>query len=149
VDTHTPQLLFFQFPKTLPLPRQADADADTNMNMSAKSMGDNRKRRLGSIHGCGLKELPGGFMGKILVFKSGKVKMTLGDVLFDVSSKNHRLLHGAFSFFFPFRMCSILTNYTGFSWLELHLSSGSCSDQYQGEALLRHRGYWKACNHNT
>ncbi|PAN06190.1 hypothetical protein PAHAL_1G245200 [Panicum hallii] len=86
VDTHTPQLLFFQFPKTLPLPRQADADADTNMNMSAKSMGDNRKRRLGSIHGCGLKELPGGFMGKILVFKSGKVKMTLGDVLFDVSA---------------------------------------------------------------
>nr|CAB3446701.1 unnamed protein product [Digitaria exilis] len=49
-------------------------------------MGDTRKRRLDPIHGCGLKELPGGFMGKILVYKSGKVKMTLGDVLFDVSA---------------------------------------------------------------
>jgi len=86
VDTHTPQLLFFQFPKTLPLPRQAYADADTNMNMNTKSMGDNRKRQLDSIHGCALKELPGGFMGKLLVFKSGKVKMRLGDLLFDVSA---------------------------------------------------------------
>ncbi|TKW39374.1 hypothetical protein SEVIR_1G175000v4 [Setaria viridis] len=82
----TPQLLFFQFPTTLPLPRQADPEAGTNMNMNAKSMGDNRKRRLDSIHGCGLKELPDGFMGKMLVYKSGKVKMTLGDVLFDVSA---------------------------------------------------------------
>jgi len=86
VDTHTPQLLFFQFPKTLPLPRQAYADADTNMNMNTKSMGDNRKRQLDSIHGCALKELPGGFKGKLLVFKSGKVKMRLGDLLFDVSA---------------------------------------------------------------
>jgi len=100
-------LLFFQFPKTLPLPRQAYADADTNMNMNTKSMGDNRKRQLDSIHGCALKELPGGFMGKLLVFKSGKVKMRLGDLLFDVSSKNHRLLHGAFSFFPPLHVLKI------------------------------------------
>uniref|UniRef100_A0A0A9HJX7 DNA binding protein n=1 Tax=Arundo donax TaxID=35708 RepID=A0A0A9HJX7_ARUDO len=33
-----------------------------------------------------MKELPGGLMGKILVYKSGKVKMTLGDALFDVSA---------------------------------------------------------------
>ncbi|CAN6272817.1 unnamed protein product [Urochloa humidicola] len=81
-----PQLLFFQFPTTLPLPRQADqvAETETDTHVNAKSMGDNRKRRLESIHG--LKELPGGFMGKILVYKSGKVKMTLGDVLFDVSA---------------------------------------------------------------
>ncbi|KAG2651194.1 hypothetical protein PVAP13_1NG251400, partial [Panicum virgatum] len=64
----------------------AYADADTNMNMNTKSMGDNRKRQLDSIHGCALKELPGGFMGKLLVFKSGKVKMRLGDLLFDVSA---------------------------------------------------------------
>jgi len=107
VDTHTPQLLFFQFPKTLPLPRQAYADADTNMNMNTKSMGDNRKRQLDSIHGCALKELPGGFMGKLLVFKSGKVKMRLGDLLLNESSKNHRLLHGAFSFFPPLHVLKI------------------------------------------
>lgn len=86
----TPQLLFFQLPTTLPLPRQGDRTAETetetDTNVNAKSMGDTRKRRLDPIHGCGLKELPGGFMGKILVYKSGKVKMTLGDVLFDVSS---------------------------------------------------------------
>ncbi|CAL4887664.1 unnamed protein product [Urochloa decumbens] len=84
----TPQLVFFQFPTTLPLPRQADrvAETETDTDVNAKSMGDNRKRRLDSIHDCGLKELPSGLMGKILVYKSGKVKMTLGDVLFDVSA---------------------------------------------------------------
>jgi hypothetical protein len=130
-------LLFFQLPTTLPLPRQTDPDADTNMNMNAKSMGGNRKRHLDSIHGCGLKELPDGFMGKMLVYKSGKVKMKLGDVLFDVSTKRHKLLHGAFCFFFLHGafyfffllvMRSKLTYCTGFSWLELHVSSGSCSD---------------------
>ncbi|CAN6278664.1 unnamed protein product [Urochloa humidicola] len=84
----TPQLLFFQFPTTLPLPRQSDrvAETETDTSVNAKSMGDNRKRRLDSVHDCGLKELPGGLMGKILVYKSGKVKMTIGDVLFDVSA---------------------------------------------------------------
>ncbi|CAL5058049.1 unnamed protein product [Urochloa decumbens] len=84
----TPQLVFFQFPTTLPLPRQADrvAETETDTNVNAISMGDNRKRRLDSIHDCGMRELPGGLMGKILVYKSGKVKMTLGDVLFDVSA---------------------------------------------------------------
>ncbi|RLN07290.1 uncharacterized protein C2845_PM11G05810 [Panicum miliaceum] len=109
VDTHTPQLLFFQFPKTLPLPRQADADADTNMNMNAKSMGDNRKRQLDSIHGCGLKELPDGFMGKILVFKSGKVKMTLGDVLFDVKTIDYCMVSAGSNCMFPQEVVAINT----------------------------------------
>ncbi|WVZ75247.1 hypothetical protein U9M48_023321 [Paspalum notatum var. saurae] len=88
----TPQLLFFQFPTSLPLPRQADpfaeteTETDTDEDVNEKSMGGNRKRRIVSIRGCGLKELPGGHMGKIRVYKSGKVKMTLGDVPFDVSA---------------------------------------------------------------
>lgn len=87
-----PQLLFFQFPTSLPLPRETDpaAETETNtiVNANTKSMGNYRKRMLDSVNACGLKELPGDLMGKILVYKSGKVKMTLGDVLFDVSSKN-------------------------------------------------------------
>ncbi|KAF0924947.1 hypothetical protein E2562_015017 [Oryza meyeriana var. granulata] len=58
------QLLFFQMPTSLPLPKQPDSVAET-------------------LPGSRLKELPGGFMGKILVYKSGKVKMKIGDTLFD------------------------------------------------------------------
>lgn len=88
-----PQLLFFQLPAFLPLPRQAEsvveADTDNNEDVNTegtKSKESGRKRRHQSIHGCKLKELPGGLMGKILVYKSGKVKMRLGDALFDVSA---------------------------------------------------------------
>ncbi|KAL6899862.1 hypothetical protein ACP4OV_006520 [Aristida adscensionis] len=83
------QLLFFQFPTSLPLQRQidptAETDTDTNVNVNAKSKVNNRKRHH-SIQGCNLKTLPGGLMGKICVFRSGKVKMMLGDALFDVSA---------------------------------------------------------------
>ncbi|KAJ7955969.1 putative DNA-directed RNA polymerase III subunit RPC4 [Quillaja saponaria] len=34
---------------------------------------------------CNLKDLPAGFMGKMLVYKSGAVKLKLGDTLYDVS----------------------------------------------------------------
>lgn len=61
-----------------------EADTNTSVDFNAKSEGDNRKRGH-SIHGCKLRELPGGLMGKMLVYKSGKVKMKLGDVHFDVS----------------------------------------------------------------
>ncbi|KAK3158037.1 hypothetical protein QOZ80_2AG0132050 [Eleusine coracana subsp. coracana] len=85
-----PQLLFFQLPRSLPLQRQPDqvdeADTDTNVDVNAKSEGDNRKKRHYPIHGCKLRELPGGLMGKILVYRSGKVKMKLSDAHFDVSA---------------------------------------------------------------
>lgn len=32
-----------------------------------------------------MEELPQGYMGKMLVYKSGKVKLKLGETLFDVS----------------------------------------------------------------
>ncbi|GAB2213377.1 hypothetical protein Droror1_Dr00021412 [Drosera rotundifolia] len=35
--------------------------------------------------GCSLEEFPQGYMGKMLVYKSGKVKPKLGEALFDVS----------------------------------------------------------------
>ncbi|KAL0304095.1 UNVERIFIED_CONTAM: DNA-directed RNA polymerase III subunit RPC4 [Sesamum radiatum] len=38
-----------------------------------------------SNKGCSLEELPEGYMGKMLVYKSGAVKLKLGDILYDVS----------------------------------------------------------------
>ncbi|TQD99008.1 hypothetical protein C1H46_015375 [Malus baccata] len=35
--------------------------------------------------GCSLEELPAGCMGKMLVYKSGKVKLRLGDTFYDVA----------------------------------------------------------------
>ncbi|KAL0298374.1 UNVERIFIED_CONTAM: PLAT domain-containing protein 1 [Sesamum radiatum] len=37
------------------------------------------------VSGCSLEELPEGYMGKMLVYKSGAVKLKLGDILYDVS----------------------------------------------------------------
>ncbi|CAK9135138.1 unnamed protein product [Ilex paraguariensis] len=38
-----------------------------------------------SSKGCSLEELPGGYMGKMLVYKSGAIKFKLGETLYDVS----------------------------------------------------------------
>ncbi|KAL5216087.1 hypothetical protein ABZP36_007488 [Zizania latifolia] len=75
-----PQLLFFQLPTSLPLPKQPDSVAEANTGSE-----ENSGTRPSALPGSRLKELPGGFMGKILVYKSGKVKMKMGDILFDVS----------------------------------------------------------------
>ncbi|XP_037429261.1 uncharacterized protein LOC119295038 [Triticum dicoccoides] len=114
-NMNTPQLLFFQFPATLPLPQVvsvAGADMDTSDSEGVETEEPNKKRRLESINGCKLKDLPGGLMGKLLVYKSGKVKMRLGDALFDVSAR-----------------------------FGLHICSRGCSDQHKQEALLQPGGW--------
>ncbi|PNT71712.1 hypothetical protein BRADI_2g34200v3 [Brachypodium distachyon] len=87
----TPQLLFFQLPSSLPLPNQAQSVEQPNTGSeenaepaSINSMLTCEKTRPSSLTGSKVKDLPGGFMGKILVYKSGKVKMKIGDALFDV-----------------------------------------------------------------
>ncbi|CAM0947164.1 unnamed protein product [Alopecurus aequalis] len=93
VRSDTPQLLFFQLPSSLPLlkevsdatryveePNEENAEA-----ANASSNGTHEKRRPSSLAGSKIKDLPGGLMGKLLVYKSGKVKMRIGDALFDVS----------------------------------------------------------------
>jgi DNA-directed RNA polymerase III subunit RPC4 len=37
------------------------------------------------MEGSNLQQLPQGYLGKMLVYKSGKIKMKLGDIIFDVS----------------------------------------------------------------
>ncbi|CAL5027801.1 unnamed protein product [Urochloa decumbens] len=76
------QLLFFQLPSALPLPVQPQSVAEPNKGSEERREG----MRPSSHRGSKLKELPGGYMGKILVYKSGKVKMKIGDTIFDVSS---------------------------------------------------------------
>lgn len=67
-------MLLFKLP-ALPLVRQS---------ISVKG-----KEKVGSQEasskGCNLENLSGGYMGKMLVYKSGGVKLKLGENLFDVS----------------------------------------------------------------
>ncbi|KAG8054402.1 hypothetical protein GUJ93_ZPchr0001g30374 [Zizania palustris] len=70
----TRRMLLFQLPKSLPLPRTSTA-AERNGKARGKEV----------IQGSNLKGLPQGYLGKMLVYKSGKIKMKLGDVMFDVN----------------------------------------------------------------
>ncbi|XP_058082351.1 DNA-directed RNA polymerase III subunit rpc4-like [Magnolia sinica] len=97
------EMLLFQLPASLPLVKRSASAKDKEtadgsepstkektdgLEPSTKEAADGSKpsRRRGIPEkGCRLEELPAGFMGKMLVYKSGAVKMKLGDTLFDVS----------------------------------------------------------------
>ncbi|XP_023744364.1 uncharacterized protein LOC111892546 isoform X1 [Lactuca sativa] len=65
------KLIFFQLPATMPIP-----------NQSVKTEGKPLKN---ASKASSLNEVPAGSMGKMLVYKSGVVKLKLGDHLFNVS----------------------------------------------------------------
>ncbi|KAM0925937.1 hypothetical protein ACQ4PT_003818 [Festuca glaucescens] len=69
------RMFLFQLPKSLPLLRTSTAVVERNGRSIVKEVKE----------GYSLNDLPGGYMGKMLVYKSGKVKMKLGDALFDVN----------------------------------------------------------------
>ncbi|KAL0688376.1 hypothetical protein Bca4012_088053 [Brassica carinata] len=69
------QMLFFKIPDCLPVTKQPTA----KRSVSERS----------SPFEC----LPEGFMGKMLVYKSGTVKLKLGDVLYDVSPGPNTVFH--------------------------------------------------------
>jgi hypothetical protein len=68
-------MFLFQLPKSLPLLRTSTTVVERNGKAIVKEV----------KAGYSLNDLPGGYMGRLLVYKSGKVKMKLGDALFDVS----------------------------------------------------------------
>ncbi|KAI8021037.1 DNA-directed RNA polymerase III subunit RPC4 [Camellia lanceoleosa] len=75
-------IFFLLLPANMPMVKQsANAEGQEMVNNSEppKSAGPSKK-------GCSLDELPGGFMGKMLVYKSGAVKLKLGDIIYDVSA---------------------------------------------------------------
>jgi hypothetical protein len=85
-------LLFFQLPSSLPLPKRTQSVEEPNTGSeenaepgSATSEVTRGQKRPSSFQGSKIKDLPGGLMGKILTYKSGNVKMKIGDALLDVS----------------------------------------------------------------
>jgi DNA-directed RNA polymerase III subunit RPC4 len=80
-------------PSSLPLPQQPQSIADPekgpeeNAEPVSTSTKERRQGRMpSSVQGTKLKDMPGGLMGKILVYASGKVK--IGDALYNVSIPN-------------------------------------------------------------
>lgn len=70
------------FPSSLPRPTNANRkETDDNL----KAVEESVKSEKGKGKGTSLEELPEGYMGKMLVYKSGAVKLKLGDILYDVS----------------------------------------------------------------
>ncbi|KAK4601002.1 hypothetical protein RGQ29_010543 [Quercus rubra] len=81
VESEEEKLFFFQLPASLPfLKRSASRKGKEKIesHTSLESGGISKKS-------CSLEELPGGYMGKMLVYKSGAIKLKLGDSLYDVS----------------------------------------------------------------
>jgi DNA-directed RNA polymerase III subunit RPC4 len=70
------RMFLFQLPKTLPLPRRPSI-------VETKGKATSRELKEGS----NLQQLPQGHLGKMLVYKSGKIKMKIGDIMFDVSAQ--------------------------------------------------------------
>jgi DNA-directed RNA polymerase III subunit RPC4 len=70
-------MFLFQLPKSLPLPKRSSSTSI--VERQGKATGKEVKE------GSNLQQLPQGYLGKMLVYKSGKIKMKLGDIMFDVS----------------------------------------------------------------
>ncbi|GFQ05069.1 DNA-directed RNA polymerase iii subunit rpc4 [Phtheirospermum japonicum] len=82
-DDDTPRMLFFQLPSNLPLGSSHPSRASKGKEIVGSSV--NRDRGYSFKKDCSLEELPEGYMGKMLVYKSGAVKLKLGNILYDVS----------------------------------------------------------------
>ncbi|KAK9178540.1 hypothetical protein WN943_027732 [Citrus x changshan-huyou] len=80
-ESENRKLFFFQLPKKLPLDKQPASTKGKEKAESSKPLG-----RTDAPKDLDLSKLPGGYMGKMLVYKSGAVKFKLGDTLFDVSA---------------------------------------------------------------
>ncbi|CAL4953322.1 unnamed protein product [Urochloa decumbens] len=69
------RMFLFQLPKSLPLPRRSSNIVERKGKATGKEVKE----------GSNLQQLPQGYLGKMLVYKSGKIKMKLGDVMFGVN----------------------------------------------------------------
>ncbi|KAL5569877.1 hypothetical protein UlMin_026452 [Ulmus minor] len=76
-----PQMMLFQLPSTLPFFKRA-ASTKGKEKVGSSTVSESISS---STEGGKPEDLSGGYMGKIQVYESGKVKLKLGDVLFDVS----------------------------------------------------------------
>lgn len=74
-------MFFLQLPPTVPMIKRSSAADGREVTDSSGPPGDVRTVK----KTYPLDELPAGFMGKMLVYKSGAIKLKLGDMLYDVS----------------------------------------------------------------
>lgn len=81
-ETEEEQILFFHLPDKLPISK-------TSASLAGKEVAEDSKQsqvQLSSERACKLKDIPDGVMGKLQVYRSGAVKLKLGDVFYDVSN---------------------------------------------------------------
>lgn len=75
-------IFFLQLPPMVPVTKQSSTvEGMGAANSSEQSKGSEPRQKT-----CSMNELPSGFMGKLLVYRSGAVKLKLGDIIYDVSS---------------------------------------------------------------
>ncbi|KAM7474319.1 hypothetical protein LguiB_021562 [Lonicera macranthoides] len=80
-DNLEASMFLLKLPDTMPLLKQPVKTEDQEVAGSSKPL----KGAGSSTKTCSLNELPPGYMGKMLVYRSGAVKLKLGDTLYDVS----------------------------------------------------------------
>ncbi|XP_062164403.1 DNA-directed RNA polymerase III subunit rpc4-like [Alnus glutinosa] len=81
VESEEEKMFFFKLPASLPfLKRSTSRKGKEKVETHTSSDGGGVSNK-----GCRLEELPDGYMGKMLVYKSGAIKLKLGDALYDVS----------------------------------------------------------------
>lgn len=74
-------IFFLQLPPMVPVTKQSSTvEGMGAANSSEQSKGSEPRQKT-----CSMNELPSGFMGKLLVYRSGAVKLKLGDIIYDVS----------------------------------------------------------------
>lgn len=101
--TENPRLLFFKLPPSLPIVKRS-ASAKGREKIGTSAAPDQRSSMAPVIEGRGpsltasssqrnvsLEDLSRGQMGKLLVYKSGAIKLKLGDTLYDVSPGSESL----------------------------------------------------------
>lgn len=75
-------MFFLQLPSTMPSTKRLATADSQEATESLKPPGIvYHKHKL-----CALGELPPGLMGKMVVYRSGAIKLKLGDTLYDVSA---------------------------------------------------------------
>ncbi|KAG5249153.1 DNA-directed RNA polymerase III [Salix suchowensis] len=80
------RLFFFQVPEKLPfLKRSASAKGKENAKGKEKAEMPMPSESKSASRKTSFEELPRGYMGKMLVYRSGAIKLKLGDALYDVS----------------------------------------------------------------
>ncbi|XWS17476.1 hypothetical protein CRYUN_Cryun33cG0071100 [Craigia yunnanensis] len=80
-ENSEPSMFFLQLPPTVPMIKETGSTEGHEVDSSSRPVAG-----VGFVKKtCSLEKLPAGLMGNMLVYKSGAVKLKLGDTLYDVN----------------------------------------------------------------